>query len=95
MGPFALITSSIASLLFLSIFSDVQAAERRGEQPQTIRIAYVAPVTTMAPIWIAAETGGYEREGLDAKIIYLEAKVAVAALQKSPWLPSWPARWMP
>jgi ABC-type nitrate/sulfonate/bicarbonate transport system substrate-binding protein len=51
-----------------------------AEQPRAIRIAYVSPVTTMAPIWIAAETGAYQREGLDAKILYIDAKVAVAAL---------------
>jgi ABC-type nitrate/sulfonate/bicarbonate transport system substrate-binding protein len=58
----------------------VRGAERPREQPQTIRIAYVSPVTTMAPIWIATEIGAYKREGLDARIIYIDARVAVAAL---------------
>ena len=58
----------------------LRGAERSREQPQTIRIAYVSPVTTMAPIWIASETGAYQREGLDARIIYIDARVAVAAL---------------
>ncbi len=34
----------------------------------------------MAPIWIASEIGAYQREGLDARIIYIDARVAVAAL---------------
>ena len=80
MAQFALVVWTISWLVVFSAFGRAQSAERRGEQPQTIRIAYVAPVTTMAPIWIAAEIGAYEREGLDVKITYLEAKVAVAAL---------------
>jgi ABC-type nitrate/sulfonate/bicarbonate transport system substrate-binding protein len=34
----------------------------------------------MAPIWIASEIGAYQREGLDAKIVYIDAKIAIAAL---------------
>jgi ABC-type nitrate/sulfonate/bicarbonate transport system substrate-binding protein len=71
----------ISSLWFLAIFSgEVCAAERGREQPYTIRIAYVSPVTTMAPIWIANEIGAYQREGLDARIVYIDAKIAVAAV---------------
>lgn len=71
----------IWSISWLAVFSTLaQPAERRGEQPQTVRIAYVAPVTTMAPLWIAAEIGAFEREGLEARILYIEAKLAIAAL---------------
>ena len=65
-----------------SVFSTgiLRGAEGSREQPNTIRIAYVSPVTTMAPIWIATEIGAYRREGLDARIIYIDARVAVAAL---------------
>jgi ABC-type nitrate/sulfonate/bicarbonate transport system substrate-binding protein len=65
-------------LVFLT--GDVRGAERSREQPHTIRIAYVSPVTTMAPIWIATEIGAYQREGLDARIVYIDARIAVAAL---------------
>jgi len=78
MGRFAAVIWSIGFLAILS--GDVRGAERSREQPHTIRIAYVSPVTTMAPIWIATEIGAYQREGLDAKIVYIDAKIAVAAL---------------
>ena len=70
------------NIVWLLVFTTgvVRGAERSREQPQTIRIAYVSPVTTMAPIWIATEIGAYQREGLDARIIYIDARVAVAAL---------------
>jgi ABC-type nitrate/sulfonate/bicarbonate transport system substrate-binding protein len=67
-------------LLVFSFFGAVRGAEHSGEQLHSVRIAYVSPVTTMAPIWIASEIGAYQREGLDAKIVYVEAKIAVAAL---------------
>jgi len=70
------------SIVWLLVFSTgaLRGAERPREQPQTIRIAYVSPVTTMAPIWIASEIGAYQREGLDAKIIYIDARISIAAL---------------
>ena len=80
MGRFASVICSIFWLLVFSTFGDVRGAERSGEKPLTIRIAYVSPVTTMAPIWIATEIGAYQREGLDAKIVYIDARIAVAAL---------------
>src|SRR5687768_8469867 len=67
-------------MLWLLVFSlgDGRGAERG--QPHTIRIAYVSPVTTMAPIWIASEIGAYQREGLDPRIVFIDARVAIAAL---------------
>ncbi len=80
MARFAVMICGIVWLLVFSTFSDVRGAERGGDQAQTLRIAYVSPVTTMAPIWIATEIGAYQREGLDARILYIEAKISVAAL---------------
>lgn len=83
MCRFAAVIWSVFWVLVFSAFGDAHAADRAGEQPRTVRIAYVAPVTTMAPIWIASEIGAYQREGLDAKISYIESKLAVAALLSS------------
>lgn len=80
MSRFISVICSLFWFLVFSTFGDVRGAERSGEQPYKIRIAYVSPVTTMAPIWIATEIGAYQREGLDAQIMYIEAKIAVAAL---------------
>lgn len=80
MSRFVPVIWSISWLLFFSAVGDAQAAERRADQLQTIRIAYAAPVTTMAPIWVAAEIGAYQREGLDAKLVYIDSKAAMAAV---------------
>jgi ABC-type nitrate/sulfonate/bicarbonate transport system substrate-binding protein len=79
MSRFASLSYSIFWLLCLST-GIVRSAERGREQPRTIRIAFVSPVTTMAPIWIATEIGAYQHEGLDARIVYIDAKIAIAAL---------------
>jgi ABC-type nitrate/sulfonate/bicarbonate transport system substrate-binding protein len=79
MNRFAAASFSIVWLLVCTT-GDLCGAERPREQPQTIRIAFVSPVTTMAPIWIASEIGAYQREGLDARIIYIDARISIAAL---------------
>ena len=79
MSRFAAISYSIVWLLVFSSGAG-RGAERGREQPLAIRIAFVSPVTTMAPIWIATEIGAYQREGLDAKIIYIDARISIAAL---------------
>jgi len=89
MARFVVVICSICLLLVFSTFGDGRSAERSGEQAQTIRIAYVSPVTTMAPIWIATEIGAYQRERLDAKIVYIEAKIAVAACPANKVNNSW------
>ena len=66
------------SIVWLLVFST--GILHGAEGSREIRIAYVSPVTTMAPIWIATEIGAYKREGLDARIIYIDARIAVAAL---------------
>jgi ABC-type nitrate/sulfonate/bicarbonate transport system substrate-binding protein len=78
MSRFAAVSFSIVWLLFFSTGA-LRGAER-GREAQTIRIAFVSPVTTMAPIWIASEIGAYQREGLDARIIYIDARISIAAL---------------
>jgi ABC-type nitrate/sulfonate/bicarbonate transport system substrate-binding protein len=79
MQRFPSVAYSIFCFLVI-LTANVRGAERSREQPHTIRIAYVSPVTTMAPIWIATEIGAYQREGLDARIVYIDARIAVAAL---------------
>ena len=79
MARFASLTYSIFCFLVLSTVS-VRNAECGQEPLRTLRIAFVSPVTTMAPIWIATEIGAYQREGLDARIVYIDARIAIAAL---------------
>ena len=45
-----------------------------------LRIAYAAPIGVMAPVWMAAESGALKAQGLDAELVLVEARAAIAAL---------------
>lgn len=55
-------------------------AQSQGERTVSLRVAYVAPVAVMAPLWLAADSGIFQREGLDVKVLYIEARSSMAAL---------------
>ena len=45
-----------------------------------LRIAYLSTSGTMAPLWMAKETGGFAKENLDVEVISMSASVALPAL---------------
>jgi ABC-type nitrate/sulfonate/bicarbonate transport system substrate-binding protein len=73
-----------AILMLLNISSLAKPAESAAPAaksvPLKLRIAYVAPVGVMAPVWMAAESGAFKAEGLEVELIYIEARSAIAAL---------------
>ena len=73
-----------AILMLLSLSSspsstDAAAPPAKGS-PVKLRIAYVAPIGVMAPVWMAAESGAMKAEGLEVELVLVEARVAIAAL---------------
>lgn len=73
-----------AILMLLNIWSSARPAESATPAakgvPLKLRIAYVAPIGVMAPVWMAAESGAFKAEGLEVELIYIEARSAIAAL---------------
>ena len=67
-------------LLHMGARAAEAAAPTAKSSPLKLRIAYVAPVGVMAPVWMAAESGAFRREGLEVELIYIEARSAIAAL---------------
>src|SRR3954463_5245832 len=45
-----------------------------------LRVAYVTPAAVMVPLWMAYESGAFEREGVAVEMRYIQANAAVAAL---------------
>src|SRR5262245_54860605 len=45
-----------------------------------LRIAYLMTSGTMASLWMAKETGGFAREGLDVEVISMSSVLALPAL---------------
>ncbi len=45
-----------------------------------LKVAYVAPIGVMAPVWMAAESGAFQRENLNVELNYIVPSSAVPAL---------------
>jgi len=70
-----------AILILLSVWSAAKADDAAGRDlPLKLRIAYVAPIGVMAPVWMATESGAFKAEGLEIELIYIDARAAIAAL---------------
>jgi len=41
--------------------------------PFKLRIAYIASVGVMAPVWMAAECGAFKADAFEVKVIYIQA----------------------
>jgi ABC-type nitrate/sulfonate/bicarbonate transport system substrate-binding protein len=66
--------------LIVSLTTVNTAIPPEKNPPAKLRIAYAAPIGVMAPIWMAAESGALKAEGLDAELVLVEARAAIAAL---------------
>jgi ABC-type nitrate/sulfonate/bicarbonate transport system substrate-binding protein len=70
-------------LLTLSVWiypSLTSSATAPTAPPLKLRIAYAAPIGVMAPLWMAAESGAMKSEGIEAELVLVEARAAIAAL---------------
>lgn len=65
----------LASLLALAATTDGHTAATRP-----LRIAYLFTSGTMASMWMAKETGGFAKEGLDVEMISMSSTLALPAL---------------
>ena len=78
------VTRLCATVLLLAIWSSAKPAPAATPTvkslPLKLRIAYVAPIGAMAPVWMAAESGAFRREGLEVELIFIEARASIAAL---------------
>lgn len=72
---------AVAALLAISIFSHLtEAATPAAKAAFKLRVAYVAPIGVMAPLWMAGESGAFKAEGLEVEMVYIQARSAVTAL---------------
>lgn len=69
-----------AILMLVNLWSPAKPAEAASPVVKKLRIAYAAPIGSMAPVWVAAEAGAFKAEGLEVEVIYIQARSAIAAL---------------
>ena len=70
---------SVPILLVLTL-AIVAATETHAAAPRPLRIAYLFTSGTMASMWMAKETGGFAKEGLDVEMISMSSVLALPAL---------------
>jgi ABC-type nitrate/sulfonate/bicarbonate transport system substrate-binding protein len=81
--PEKLTRSMVFSLLLSALSATAQileAATPSSRPPMRLRISYTAPIGVMAPLWMAAESGAFRREGLEVELVLVEGRAAIAAL---------------
>ncbi len=79
-GLARLLLSKLIPLLcgsFLAIVTSLVSAVQSQGKPEKIRIAYPTISITLAPLWIAKDTGLFEREGLDAELTYIRGGTTI------------------
>src|SRR2546422_2776107 len=72
-----------AILILLSVWSAAKADAADATARHLalkLRIAYVAPIGVMAPVWMATESGAFKAKGLEVELVYIDARAAIAAL---------------
>ena len=70
----------IVSPIFMLLLAFTAAHESRAAVPRPLRIAYLFTSGTMASMWMAKETGGFAKEGLDVEMISMSSILALPAL---------------
>jgi ABC-type nitrate/sulfonate/bicarbonate transport system substrate-binding protein len=73
---------AVVTLLVIANLSDLAqaATPATGRSAFKLRVAYVAPIGVMAPLWMAKESGAFNAERLEVETVYIEARSAIAAL---------------
>lgn len=70
----------IVSTLLVLMLAIVAANETHAAAARPLRIAYLFTSGTMASMWMAKETGGFAKEGLDVEMISMSSILALPAL---------------
>jgi ABC-type nitrate/sulfonate/bicarbonate transport system substrate-binding protein len=67
-------------MLLVFLLSIVYATITHGATARPLRIAFLFTSGTMASMWMAKETGGFAKEGLDVEMISMSSTLALPAL---------------
>jgi NitT/TauT family transport system substrate-binding protein len=78
--PIDVLMRRIGSILFVLTLVIAAATETDAAATRPLRIAYLLTSGTMASLWMAKETGGFAKEGLDVEVISMSSVLALPAL---------------
>ena len=69
--------------LFLSllvVFLAMLPAQSSAQTARPLRVAYLSTSATMAPVWMAKDSGGFAKESLDVEVLSMSSSSAIPAL---------------
>lgn len=69
-----------AAMVFALTLAMAMPEEMQAAATRPLRIAYLFTSGTMASMWMAKETGGFAKEGLDVEMISMSSVLALPAL---------------
>lgn len=70
----------IVSTFFVLMLATTAVSEAQAAVTRPLRIAYLFTSGTMASMWMAKETGGFAKEGLDVEMTSMSSVLALPAL---------------
>src|SRR5437899_1064089 len=70
----------MVSMLFALMLTIASVTVTHAAPPRPLRIAFLFTSGTMASMWMAKETGGFAKEGLDVEMISMSSTLALPAL---------------
>ena len=63
-----------------SLTTAVSQAQTSGRSARPLRVAYLSTSTTMAPVWMAKDSGAFAKESLDVEVLSMSSSSAIPAL---------------
>jgi NitT/TauT family transport system substrate-binding protein len=78
----SMINSCTGLLFFVVLFflAPVSQAQNSGRSARPLRVAYLSTSTTMAPVWMAKDSGAFAKEALDVEVLSMSSSSAIPAL---------------
>jgi len=78
------ISKAAFGLLIIALFASIAPAQMSWAQSsrstRPLRVAYLSTSTTMAPLWMAKESGAFARENLEIEVLSMQSTSAIPAL---------------
>ncbi len=63
-----------------SLTTVASQAQTTGRSARPLRVAYLSTSTTMAPVWMAKDSGAFAKEALDVEVLSMSSSSAIPAL---------------
>ena len=74
------LTGLIVAGFIISLFLPTDSWAQSSRQTRPLRVAYLSTSATMAPLWMAKDSGALARENLEVEVLSMQSTSAIPAL---------------